>query len=560
MAIDLNGKKLPQGITQKKNGVYEGAFKYNGERYTVSSKRLSVCKRKLEDKKYEVKHGKNSDNSNMKVNDWFEFWFEHYKKPQVKPGSATLYLNTYNTHIKKEIGKLSLSKVKGTTIQSIYNKMDKAGYARNTLEVIRAVLNGMFEQAFKDDLISFNPVAKTIMPKAKKTKKKKVPTKEQQQLFITYAQKSELYYLIVVALYSGMRSGEIRALRWSDVDFENKMIHVNHTLCYRKGGEYYLGEPKTETSERSVPLLDGAAEAFENTHKKQLEQKELLGKLWKSYPGLEDLIFTSTTGYPINNSMICNKMKTIERQIQKKHPDFPEITFHTLRHIFATRCIENGMQPQILKTILGHRKLATTMDLYAHVLDEEKTNAMQEVESKLDSVSTPTEYIPNKIRKWNSNYSYQEDKLEVPIESQEYWSEQNDEFELSDTSKTWMEKFTSSSPRKNRLERFGLDYNIEIFGYPLKRYLCYQFASDVVDTIILYFDEYKSDTGLDKYIIEMIKEGIVRADSRRDIWYFNDIMLKEVIGEYYVKYKYEVRETKSTDQVQTNTHENAKNP
>ncbi|SES65719.1 tyrosine-type recombinase/integrase [[Clostridium] polysaccharolyticum] len=541
MAVDLNGKKLPQGITQKKNGVYEGAFKYNGERYTVSSKKLSICKKKLEDKKYEVKHGKNSDNSSMKVNDWFEFWFEHYKKPQVKLGSATLYLNTYNTHIKKEIGKLSISKVKGTTIQSIYNKMDKAGYARNTLEVVRAILNGMFEQAFKDDLISSNPLAKTIMPKAKKTKKKKVPTREQQQVFITCAQKSELYNLIVVALYTGMRSGEIRALRWSDIDFNNKMICVNHTLCYKKGGEYYLGEPKTETSERMIPLLDGAAEAFENARKKQLEQKELLGSYWKPYPGLEDLIFTSPSGYPINNSMVCNKMKTIVRQIRKKYPDFPNITFHTLRHIFATRNIESKMQPQILKTILGHRKLATTMDLYAHVLDEEKTNAMQEVESKLDSVSKPLEYIPDKVRKWNRN-----DLRQINVSA--------DTFELSDESKRLLDSPIAFT-RKNRLKEFGIDYDINIFGYPLRKYLCYQYASDVEDLIIVFFRKYKKDVGIDKYIISMIREGIMRADSCRNIWAFNDVM-KDVIVEYCVKYK----RMKSTDQVQTKTSENARTP
>ena len=153
-------------------------------------------------------------------------------------------------------------------------------------------------------------------------------------------------------------------------------------------------------------------------------------------------------------------MKTIIRQIRKEYPDFPEITFHTLRHIFATRCIENGMLPQILKTILGHLKLSTTMDLYAHVLDEEKINAMQAVESKLDSVSTPIEHVPHKIRKWNRRHLHQQDTSDVLMESQKRLSEQLGEYELSDRSKKCMKEF-SSSLRKNRLERFGIDYNIE---------------------------------------------------------------------------------------------------
>lgn len=405
MAIDLNGKKLPKGIIQKKKSkIYEGSFMLDGKRYTVSSKSLAVCKRKLEDKKYEVRHGKISDSSSMKVDDWFEFWYENYKVLQVKPSSAYLYRNAYNNYVKQEIGKLAINKVKGSMIQAIYNKMNKKGYTRNTLEVLRAVLNGMFEQAFKDELISSNPVKRTTMPKAKETKEKEIMSKDLQQVFVTYAQKSELYYQIVVALYTGMRSGEIRALRWSDIDFENKKIYVNHTLSYLGEGKYVLGKPKTRTSKRTIPLLDGAAEAFENAHKKQREQIEILGPLWRSYPGMEDLVFTSTTGYPMNNSMVCNKMKTIVRQIRKDYPDFPETTFHTLRHTFATRCIENGMQPQILKTIMGHSKLSITMDLYAHVLDDTRTDAMLEVESQLDSVSTPIEYIPSKIRKWNRNH------------------------------------------------------------------------------------------------------------------------------------------------------------
>lgn len=152
-------------------------------------------------------------------------------------------------------------------------------------------------------------------------------------------------------------------------------------------------------------MLSGAAEVFKEVRKKQYKQKLLLGNKWMPYKGLDDLVFTSPTGYPINNSMICNQMKTIVKRIQREYPDFPYITFHTLRHTFATRCIENYMQPQVLKTIMGHSKLSITMDLYAHVLDDEKTKAMELVESQLDFVSIPKNKQAVPIRKYDSTYA-----------------------------------------------------------------------------------------------------------------------------------------------------------
>lgn len=127
----------------------------------------------------------------------------------MKSSSSDLYLNAYNSYIRNEIGNKQIGKIKGVMIQSIYNEMERKRYTRNTLEVARAVLNGMFKQAFKDDIIPSNPVEKPTLPKAKETKMKDVMTKEQQQIFVDFSQKSDLHYQIVLALYTGMRTGEI---------------------------------------------------------------------------------------------------------------------------------------------------------------------------------------------------------------------------------------------------------------------------------------------------------------------------------------------------------------
>jgi integrase len=378
MAVDRNGKSLPEGITQRTDGRYMGRFQYDGERYTVYDSNLREVKKKLTSLKYEVEHGLFAKQDNITVTGWFKIWIKEYKEPTVKQGTVGVYKDNFKSYIEKPLGKKKLKDIRAEHIQKIYNDLNKKGYSRNTIELVSVVLSGMYKQAMKNKIIRENPVPLATLPRAEVKKTPRVMTVEEQQVFLEYAKESYLNDLFILALTTGMRSGELRGLQWNDVNFKDKVIQVNNTLVYINK-DYLLDTPKTPTSRRDIPLIDNAIAVLKRQKLIQAENRMLLGDKWKNKKGLENLVFTTMTGYPINRDMLKQELNRVIEDIQKDHQDFKHITPHTFRHTFATRCIENGMSPQVLKTILGHSKLSMTMDLYSHVLPNTKATEIQRI-------------------------------------------------------------------------------------------------------------------------------------------------------------------------------------
>lgn len=230
----------------------------------------------------------------------------------------------------------------------------------------------------KNRIIKDNTVAYATLPRKYVINERRVMTLEEQKIFLYYAKNSNLYELIEVALSTGMRSGELRGLCWSDIDFKNKTLHIKHSLNYY-GNEHVLGLPKTKTSIRDIPMLDNVERILKNIKKEQSKARMKLGENWKEREGLENLVFTTGCGGPLNRALLAKEMNRIIKRIQNDKPEFEHISPHTFRHTFATRCIEAGMSPQVLKTILGHSKLSQTMDLYAHVLQDTKAEEMKRI-------------------------------------------------------------------------------------------------------------------------------------------------------------------------------------
>ena len=265
-----------------------------------------------------------------------------------------------------------------TNIQRLLN-LESKKLSKKTLSRLKVILNGVFSQAYKNEMIKKNPVPLTQFPKYPSEKERRVMSKEEQNIFLKYVR--QLYYgnIFEVALSTGMRNGELRGLEWTDVDFEEKMIHVNGTLVYSETKGYYKTSPKTRSSKRDIPMLDNVYTILKERQERQLELKELLEDKWKPYPGLENLVFCKENGNLIEPAVMQYYIEHIQEMIKRDGIKFAKISVHTLRHNFATRCIENGMQPQALKSILGHSSLAMTMDLYSHVLPDTKSEEMKKI-------------------------------------------------------------------------------------------------------------------------------------------------------------------------------------
>lgn len=379
MAVDKNGKKLPKGIWLHQNGYYLGRFTFRAEKYEVYDKDLRSCCKKLDDIKYELRHGLFTKRDNITVDQFFDIWLQEYKELQVKEGSKLVYSDAYRLYIKKSIGKMQLQAVQGEHIQKIYNDLKRNGYSTSTIDIVATVLSGLFKRAFLNKRITDNPVKMASSTFKKEDKKEmRVMTKEEQKLFMEYAKDSWLYPLIYVALYSGMRSGELRGLTWDKIDFDKRWITVNRSLLYLNK-EFVLGATKTISSVRKIPMLDNVYDVLKKHKKEQLERRMMLGDMWKEKVGMEQLVFPSDTGYPMNRDRLKVQTNLIIDRIHKDGIEFEHITPHTWRHSFATRCIEKDMQPKVLQMLLGHSKISQTMDLYVHTEDDFKVEEMKKI-------------------------------------------------------------------------------------------------------------------------------------------------------------------------------------
>ena len=180
--------------------------------------------------------------------------------------------------------------------------------------------------------------------------------------------------IIKVLLFTGMRSGECLALRWQDIDFENKTIHIENTLT-DVGGKHWLQPPKTATSNRYIALSDILADIFREQKKYNDEKLSKLGKLY-TYP---EMVFTTESGNFVDRSGLNTQFRRFV-----KGTDFDFITLHSLRHCNATLLINSGIDLKIVSELLGHSDVSTTANVYADVLKSSKAKVADLISLKLN--------------------------------------------------------------------------------------------------------------------------------------------------------------------------------
>lgn len=382
MAKDKKGRDLSKGI-QQRGKSYEARPTINGTRYYIKGRNVTEVKNAVEELRYKVKHGLFVKKEDVIFSEWFDTWLNEYKKNQVKDGTLHNYQKYYDAVLEKRFGKQKISDIRGEHIQKLYNDMVADGYAVTTIKVVSAVLHGMFKQAVMNELIEKNPVEGTAIPKEKKEKEPPmVLTKEQQKTFMEYAEKrnSYLYNLFAVMLRTGMRGGEARGLRYSDIDKEKNVIHIERTLKRYEGKGFTTDTPKTKSSKRDIPMRKDILALLEDQN-----------KFWGfKIERIDRFLFCNELGEALSRERVQGEIDRIIRAInadeeaQAKKENraaviFPRFTSHCFRHTFATRAVEGGMAPEKLQKILGHKSLSITMDLYYHAMPDELENAMEAI-------------------------------------------------------------------------------------------------------------------------------------------------------------------------------------
>ena len=374
MGKDLRGKELGVGISQRKDGMYTGRFTTrSGKRKQKYFHKLQECRAWMADAQFEDEHGDVFFSDSPTADVWFDYWIEEVKGKSIRPRTKEFYEGRWRIAISPVIGEMELKDLKPIHCQKILNELNE-DHAVSYIKDTRILLSSVLDCAVENGFISKNPVTKSVRPTGGiPVKEVKALTLEEQRKFLISAQRSENHYLYAFALQTGLRFGELAALTWDDIDFKNRKMTVSKSM-QRIKGQVIIGEPKTETGKREIPLTEEAIKILRIQKEKDVNM---------DFIRLEcaNLVFVNKNGGFLANNICYQSLKYICKRARIR-----TISMHILRHTFATRCIESGMRPKTLQAILGHKKLETTMDLYVHVTEESKAEEMEAIEEKLKLV------------------------------------------------------------------------------------------------------------------------------------------------------------------------------
>lgn len=372
MGKDLRGKELGVGISQRKDGLYTGRFTDSmGRRKQKYFKKLQECRKWIADAQFEDEHGNINASGDMTVDAWFDYWISHIKEKTVRWSTLRSYQDRYEKNIKEVIGNMIICDVKPMHCQNILNIMDGEGYAGWSMVRTKATMNAMFSDALENELITSNPVTKGVKCPKKPKKSTKVLTLDEQSRFLDVAKDRANYSHFLFVLQTGVRSSELRGLRWDDIDFKNRIIHIRRNVIHdSKNSRFITGELKTSSGERDIPMTQVAYDLLMSIKRNKARQRQKVISF-----EFADHVFLNRNGNLISNS---NYDRNLEKICDKA--GIKKISMHTLRHTFATRCIESGIKPKTLQQILGHANISVTMDLYVHVTEDEIQKEMQKFE------------------------------------------------------------------------------------------------------------------------------------------------------------------------------------
>lgn len=386
MGKDLKGKELGVGLSQRKDGRYQARFtKNNGQRAEKNFQKINEARNWLSEQRYLDNMLETGD---MTVNDWYEYWIENYKEGIVKDNTTKNYKYRYQYNIKNSIGDMKLYDVKQLHCQRILNDMFTSGkYSHGTMELTQITMHAIFKGAVENNYIYKNPAeGLKLQHRDEEDEERRVLTREEQREFKEFAKDTLYSNAYCLVLETGLRAGEIGGLQWDDIDFENKCLYVKRTILQdKKKGGFYYGTPKTKLSKRKIPLTNEAISIL-NNQKTIQEKLKMKSTNWNDE--WNELVFTTVNGNPVGASTFRTMMIRIVNNINferkcnsdnGKYEEFKHAYMHSLRHTFATRAIENGVQPKTLQKILGHSSLGITMDLYVHVTDEQSFLEMEKM-------------------------------------------------------------------------------------------------------------------------------------------------------------------------------------
>ena len=371
-------------VRQRKDGRWEGrvVIGYDDKGYpktkSVFAKTKKECIERLQKLKEECGGLKPEKvRPEMPFGDWLKYWYENHSKPKIRPTTQQTYESRIRLHIIPEIGDIPLNKLTQNDLQQFYGQLKKNGRKRlaeqygeglsdRMVRACHATCRSALEKAVQDGLIRVNPAIGCKLP-PKKAREMQVLTREELQRFLIQAQAEGYYELFLLDLATGLRRGELLALRWDDLNFKTGVLSINKQV-YDVRGQLQFSTPKTKNSIRKLVLPPAVVEVLR-------EYKKTVDSRWMfPSPVKEDM--------PLSPGAVRSRLQLI-----LEHAECKRVRFHDLRHTFATLALENGMDVKTLSAMLGHVSAATTLDIYTHITDDMRRTAAANIDRGIGKVA-----------------------------------------------------------------------------------------------------------------------------------------------------------------------------
>jgi integrase len=306
---------------------------------------------------------------------YLEYWLEDVYKVYAR---LTTYRNCriiVQKHLIPGLGHIKLQKLTAQQVQSFYAKKLKSGTTPSRIKNIHATLHTALNHARHTRLVSLNVCSGLELPRQEKQEKQPL-SPEQARLLLQRVREHWLEGVLILALATGMREGELLGLRWSEVDLDKGVLRVARTVTYITGYGFVEGEPKTAKGKRKIMLPQFVIDTLKRHRVKQLEKRLAAGTAWID----RDLVFPDDDGDFLISETLVRRFHKLLKEI-----GLPRIRFHDLRHSAATLFLAMGVPAKVVQELLGHSNISITMDVYSHVLPSMQKDAMDKMGDFLDS-------------------------------------------------------------------------------------------------------------------------------------------------------------------------------
>ena len=375
--------------TKTKKG-YSWSFTINLGKDPSTGKRKQITRRGFDTKKeaelaahqiqLEIENETYVKEKDILFKDFIIDYLELIAKPSVRPSTFNGYEKVVESRLIKKFGHLKIKNFNPVMISKYYTELLKEGLTQEYIQYIHSILKMAAKTAVEWKYLKNNFMDNV---KAPKRVKKKVETwsVDECNLFLDRMrqQKEHIFMMYCLAIYTGMRRGEILGLRWKDIDFERKRIYVEHSLYYIAGEGLVLQQPKTTSGKRNISITNDVIEELKTYRIKKQAQLLKVGMKLNE----EHFVVSAYGGEPVNPN-------TIHKQFlyDIKLAGSKRIRFHDLRHTHATIMLEIGESPKVVSERLGHANVSITLDKYSHVTPNLQTESAENFAKALRKTSS----------------------------------------------------------------------------------------------------------------------------------------------------------------------------